>query len=576
MEGQRHSCRRRWSGQPRIRAAAGVLLMMLPMACASVPEPTSKNSQAWAQQVPRLMDEALVPGLQMAIIDKGRVQVLPFGIADVQTGRRVTADTVFEAASLGKPVFAYGVLRLASEDRIDLDGPIGRYLDGLPPDVARLTPRRLLSHSAGLPNSPPRDGVLIPEAAAIPRFSYSGEGIKLLQRVVERITGQGLQDYMQAAVFEPLGMISSSYVWRDDYGNRKAFGHGYTGSSSGRTRVSQAQAPSSLETTVGDYARFLMAATRGRGLRPDIAEQFLRPQIALEQGCVVCAGKIPGQLSDRLHWGLGFGLEKAGDRTFAWHWGDNQTMQSYAVIEADGSQGVVILTNSANGHSIAREIVASVLGFDAPGYAWLGIYAPYTEPARRLLGRIVHQGATAVTEADLTLSRADLRTIAERLIAGGRPADGAELMRRIIASGKSAAEDHALLAEALRKMGSFAEARRAADVGLCLETGNPQAEQVLKRIVQSEKVIPAERLGRFAGLYSSPFGPMEIRSDGRRLTAQLIDQPPSEMLPLTDRSFLIEEMGVPIEFVEEPDGTVSHAIVRADREFKLPRLPTGS
>lgn len=521
------------------------------------------------RDLPKIMDEALVPGLQMATIQRGKVRVFSYGVADVQTGRAVSDSTVFEAASLGKPVFAYGVLRLASQGRIDLDAPVGRYLGGLDPQSASLTARRLLSHSA-VPASNAEGGEK-PGSAASPRFSYSGEGIRLLQRVVEKITGEGLQPYMQREVFAPLGMTSSSFVWREDYQERKAFGHGFTGNSAGRNRIQTPQAFASLETTARDYARFLLAAAGGVGLAPDIARQFLAPQVALEN-CVVCTGPATSQPSATRHWGLGMGLEEVGGRVFAWHWGDNQTMQSYAAVTKDGDHGVVILTNSANGHSIARQIASAILGVDAPGYAWVNSYEAYTSPARLMLSRIVRRGDGAITAADLSLPPAQLRQVAERLTTGGRPADAAALILRIVKAGRADVRDYLLLSNALRLAGDLPSAREAANTALRVEPGSKEAELALTRVAQSERVIPPMQLQSFAGGYTSPYGLLEIRSDGRRLTARLPDQPASILLPLGANSFLMEAMGVPIEFVQDPAGKVTHAIVRAGGEIRLERV----
>jgi hypothetical protein len=111
---------------------------------------------------------------------------------------------------------------------------------------------------------------------------------------------------------------------------------------------------------------------------------------------------------------------------------------------------------------------------------------------------------------------------------------------------------------------------------LRLEPGHTEAQQALTRIEQMERVIPPERLRRYAGVYGSPFGELEISGDGRHLTARLLDQPPSEMLPLDDRSFLMDAMGVPIEFFEDANGVVTHAVVRAGGEIMLPNLRAAS
>ena len=557
-----------------MRSTTTTRATLMLMGFAAVAAPLNANQMRSApkgsahQPVPKLMDEAIVPGVQIAVIKNGRIRVQSFGIADVRSGRPVTDNTVFEAASVGKPVLAYAILKLANEGRMELDAPIGTYLPDLGDGTEKLTARQLLSHTSGLPPEG-RSGF---SPSRVPRFSYSGEGINLLQRAVEQITGEPLQDFMSAAVFRPLGMASSSFIWRDDYATHKAFGHAYTGASAGRNRITKANAAASLETTAGDYARFLIAAAEGRGLKPSIARQFLQPQVRLEEGCVVCIGRPRGKPSD-LYWGLGIGLASVGGRIFAWHWGDNNTMQSYAAIESDARRGVVILTNSANGHSIARAIASNILDFDAPGYAWVAAYGSYTDPDRRLLSKIVRRGAQSVDPADLALPAQAIRDVAKRLLKGDRASDAAALLSRFIRAGSATAADGVLLAESLRRAGRFEEAIAATNLALQLNPNDAEAKASLLRIQQSQRIIPAALLSRYAGRYSTPFGTLEITSDGRRLTARLTDQPPSEMLPLSDNEFLMESMGVPIAFVTDKNGVVTHATVRAGGDITLERQP---
>jgi CubicO group peptidase (beta-lactamase class C family) len=527
---------------------------------------------AYVGTIPGLMEQALVPGLQIAIISNGRADVRSYGVSSVDTRLPVTGETVFEAASLSKQVFAYGVLRLAAAGRIDLDAPMSTYLPDLGGAAARLTARQLLTHRGGLPNSPAAGGGFQVEGEPGSRFSYSGEGFRLLQRAVERITGGPLQAYMKAAVFDPLGMTASSFVWRDDYAERKAFGHDHAGASAGRNRLTEANAASSLETTAADYARFLLAAVRGQGLPRELARLMLRPQAEVEQGCAVCIGRPRRPREESIQWGLGFGLAGTPRGRVVWHWGDNQTMQSYAAITSDGARGVVILTNSANGHLIAREIASAVLGTDAPGYAWVDSYGSYRDPAPRLLAKIVRSGVAALTDADLDLPRPELALAARRLLTARRPREAAGLMARVIAGGGASADELAILADALRRDRRFDEAAEAAAAALRLQSGHAHAGRVVEQIAQARRVIDQRRLARFAGRYASPFGPLDINSDGTQLFARLTDQPPDDMLPLSDTSFLMERAGVPIEFFEGPDGAVTHAVVRAGQEFRLPRI----
>jgi CubicO group peptidase (beta-lactamase class C family) len=402
------------------------------------------------------------------------------------------------------------------------------------------------------------------------RFSYSGEGFRLLQMVVEKVTDQSLQSHMDEAVFQPLGMTSSSFVWRPEYEQRKAFGHSFTGSSAGRARIPEAKAASSLETTAADYARFLLAFVRGTHLSPAIARQALQRQTGVEEGCVVCLGRPAGAAAPNISWGLGMGLANTAAGWVAWHWGDNNTMQAYAAIALDGSRGTVILTNSANGHSVAQPIAASLLGFEAPGYAWGGSYSLYTDPGRQALSRIVRRQPGAVAAAAGALSRSDAMALAERLLAGDRPAEAAALVRAL--SEPRTGPEYALLAEALRRAGRPAEARKAAAQALRLEPENKRAKEAVRRTALAERQVPTALLARYAGRYSSPFGPLDVTNDGGRLTARLLDQPPSAMLPMSDSTFLMEGMGVPIEFVSGADGRITHAIVSAGGEIRLPRV----
>ena len=548
----------------RIVSAVFIGAALMPGAALALPKTAPL---ARPVSVPKLMHEALVPGLQMAIISNGRIEaVRNFGTVDANTGAAVTKATVFEAASLSKPVFAYGVLKLASAGRIDLDALIGRYLPDLKGSAAQLTPRQLLSHTGGLPNG---SGKLEGSTANIGRFSYSGDGFFLLQRVVEAITKQPLDDYMRTAVFEPLGMASSSFVWRDAYRATKAFGHSFTGTNAGRAHIPDARAQSSLETTAADLARFMLATIKGQDLDPTLARQLFGPQVKLERGCSDCLGKPRGPLSDTMSWGLGWGLEQTKRGRFAWHYGDNNTVQGYAAIALDGSRGVVILTNSANGHSIIPSVATPVLHVDAPGYAWVGVYAPYTDPARRLLVRIV-QGRVA-RQPDLTIPRADLIQVADRLTQGGKPAEAATLLRRL-PGGPGDAGELARLAEAQRKAGDLVQARRDAEAVLARDPTNKAALKVVEKIAMSARAVPTTLLDRYAGRYASPYGPLTVTRSGSRLVSRFEDQPPSDLLAISDHQFLIDEIGLPITFVQGVDGKVTHAVIQAGSPVTLRRL----
>lgn len=164
---------------------------------------------------------------------------------------------------MSKPVFAYAVLKLVDQGKLGLDVPLTkylprRYLEG-DARLDAITARIVLSHRTGFPNWR-GDGnalkILFPPGE---RFSYSGEGIVYLQRVVEQIAGKPLDDVMREQVFAPLGMTSSSHVWRADYDARAATGHDADGQPRPLWKPREAVAAASLNTTAKDYARFVAA-----------------------------------------------------------------------------------------------------------------------------------------------------------------------------------------------------------------------------------------------------------------------------------------------------------------------------
>ncbi|MGD1149186.1 MAG: serine hydrolase [Thermoanaerobaculaceae bacterium] len=341
-----------------------------------------------------LMTKGGVPGLAVAVLRNGNVALVKaFGIADARTSAPVTADTVFEAASLGKPVFAYAVLRFAERGEFDLDRPLTAYLPYLElrndPRVRKITGRRILCHTSGLPNWR-RGGELTIDFDPGDKFSYSGEGYLYLQKVIEAITGMGVDQFVRREVFGPLGMAASSYVWRDAYEASAAVGHDYLQQPVPKGKPSAANVAATLHTTVGDYARFLVEMMHPTLVKAATADQMLRTQVDVQQD---------------ISWGLGWGLERVGERSFFWHWGDNGTFRCFAIGCRQTGDGLVLLTNGENGLSVAEPLVGEVIGGSHPVFGWLD-YDRYDSPARTIRERVVRAG---VANGD----RGVFRTISE-------------------------------------------------------------------------------------------------------------------------------------------------------------------
>ena len=312
-------------------------------------------------------------GLAVALVHHGRlVWAAGYGVANRTTGQPVTATTRFQAASLSKPVTAWGVLRLVESGRIGLDEPIvGHLLRWRPPaspfDADGLTVRRLLSHTAGLSvhgyvgqradrplpsivaslSGGTGDGFPV-ELLEAPgqRWLYSGGGYSLAQLLVEELTGRPFADYMQAEVLEPLGMTASSFRWSRTAATARPHD---AGGGPVPDFVFAEQAAAGLVTTAPDLARFLAAALAGpRGEPP--GRGVLSP--AGVQVALTAAPATDGR------WGLGYGLGLTpGGDLLAYHEGANRGWRAGLALLPDRRAGIALLANGDAGSAPIDAVV---------------------------------------------------------------------------------------------------------------------------------------------------------------------------------------------------------------------------
>ncbi|HEV8486355.1 MAG TPA: serine hydrolase [Blastocatellia bacterium] len=352
------------------------------------------------RNVPQWMKEGDVPGLSIALVRDGEVAWNhAFGVKNAKTKEPVADSTVFEAASLSKPVFAYAVMKLVDSGKFDLDKPLNQYLPGdydVGPDprLGQITARRVLSHTTGFPNWRGRDTMLKIYFTPGERFSYSGEGFVYLSKVIEHVTGEQFNDFMKRTVFDPLGMTSSSYVWQPAYDTVKTSRHDALGQPSQQSKPTGANAAASLHTTTQDYGRFVGAILKGTGLKKETFQQMLTAQIKVDEGGSNTTSKPASKLSPNLSWGLGWGLQSTTDGLSFWHWGDNGDSKAYVVAFERQRLGVVVFANSANGLSFMPELVNDAIGGEQPALAWIK-YESYKSPARLLLKHIIDEGVEA-------------------------------------------------------------------------------------------------------------------------------------------------------------------------------------
>ncbi len=458
--------------------------------------PVSMNAATEARlgaDIPALMEKAAVPGLSIAVIRSGQtVWTGTFGVRNEATKKPVTKDTYFNVGSLSKPVFAYGVLKLVDAGKLKLDGPLAPYLpkemtEG-DPRFQQITARFVLSHRTGFPNWPGEGKPLTIHFTPGERFSYSGSGMVLLQKAVEKITGKPLNDYLREAVFEPLDMKHSSYVWNPALESDVAVGHDIAGVPVDLLKTDQANAAASLETTAEDYGNFLDAILQGKGLQPSTLRALERPEIAVDPACANCIDGTPsGKLSTSIFWGLGFGIEKTADGESLWHWGDNGVFKAFFVVRPASKSGVVYITNSENGLSIGRQILAETLGGEQPAFDWLK-YDNYDSPGLSFTRIAREKGAGLALEqfskevSSGAISEGTLNQVGYGLMGSKKMADAILVLRKNVDLHPGSWNAYDSLAEAYLKNGDKELATKNYQKSVELNPKNENGVETLKKL----------------------------------------------------------------------------------------------
>lgn len=323
------------------------------------------QAQDHTAQLQELITRAHIPGLSLAYVKNGKVaETCYLGVRSNDTGGQVDAQTVFSAASLSKVVFAYGVLQLVDQGKLDLDKPLVSYYAY--PDVqhdlrsAKVTAREVLSHTSGLPNWRNGDTLAFKYNPG-ERWNYSGEGFVWLGKVVEHITGKDLEPWLEETVFQPLGMERTGFIWKKEFNTDCAWPHNETGLTTGRWTPEKVNTAASMQTTAESYAKLLVAILNKKGLKPATLKGMLQPQPH--------SNMVEGRKD--LSWGLGVGHQETAAGPAFWQWGDNGTFKAFLIGYPETKEGLVYFANSAAGLTIAPAILQLFFGGTQPGITWV-------------------------------------------------------------------------------------------------------------------------------------------------------------------------------------------------------------
>jgi CubicO group peptidase (beta-lactamase class C family) len=318
------------------------------------------------------MEEALVPGLSIALIKDAKfIWRRGFGVKNVASKEPVDNDTVFEAASTSKPVFAYAVLKLCERGIMDLDTPLTKYTSERfledDPRLDLITARHVLSHTSGFPNFRSGKAPLAIHFKPGEKWSYSGEGYSYLQSVVTHLVGgrinpkdcarfeadvevcamePSIDTFMKANVLVPFGMTASGYFWNDDIKTHMAHGHDEKERPLEGSRKPSGPAVArygmvgGLCTTPTDYAKYLMEIIDPKPsdafrLTKNSLSEMLRPQV---------------KRNAESSWALGWEINHTENGDFIRHGGGNPGFQCFVAASVERKSGYAIMTNSENGY----------------------------------------------------------------------------------------------------------------------------------------------------------------------------------------------------------------------------------
>ncbi|MEL1264305.1 serine hydrolase domain-containing protein [Pseudoxanthomonas putridarboris] len=344
-------------------------------------------------EVARVMTAAQANGLALAVIDQGKVvHVAAYGTRNA-AGDPLETDTIMYGASLTKAVFAHAVMQLVEEGVLDLDRPIGEYFDkpltdypaedkyGPWPDLAgdarwkRITPRILLTHSAGFANFAflEPDEKLRIHFEPGSRYAYSGEGLILLQYVLERGLGLDVGEEMQRRVFDRFVMPDTSMIWREDFAANLADGWTEDGGVEPHDPRSRVRAAGSMDTTIADMANFAAGYINGEGLTPRGFSELTSPHLPITTASQfpTLQDELPAaQRRKDLAAGLGVVVFEGPQGAGFFKGGHNDSTGNTLVCIPRNKRCVVILANDVRAERAFPRLVAFALGETGVPWTW--------------------------------------------------------------------------------------------------------------------------------------------------------------------------------------------------------------
>jgi CubicO group peptidase (beta-lactamase class C family) len=344
------------TNKQKFRGSSFLLLLSVSLFFNSIAMAQAKRTASLDEdddQIQKLLIENKIPALGLGVIREGKLkQVKVYG--ELKRGERAPINTIFNVASLTKPVVALLALKLVSAGKWNLDEPLDKYW--IDPDIKndprykKLTTRLILSHQTGFSNWRWLNKSKKLEFDFEPgtKYQYSGEGLEYLRRAIEKKFNKPIEKLAEELIFKPLGMRDTQFVWDMNMDeSRFAIGVDAQGKAYQILKNTKANAADDLLTTVEDYGKFLVSVMNGGGLSKDVFKEMISHQV---------------ETKENKYFGLGWEIYDLGNGEYAMsHGGSDEGVKTLVFLLPKSKQGLIIFTNSDNGTNIYETLITQYL-----------------------------------------------------------------------------------------------------------------------------------------------------------------------------------------------------------------------
>ena len=541
------------------------------------------------QKIPQLLNDFIVPGTAIAIIENGEIILQKgYGYSNIDKGIKVTNTTGFNIGSISKTVAAWGVIKLVQEGKIELDAPAEKYLTRwhLPKsefDSDKVTIRRLLSHTAGLslhgyPGWSPNDDLptieesldgknngpghveIIMEPGT--KWKYSGGGFSILQLIIEEVTEQKFEDYMQTEILNPLGMTSSSYTIDEKILNSTSLEHNGFGEVID-FELFTAQAAAGLHTTINDFTKFAQASlyANKNNQQQILSTSYLQQMMD------------PAPASNG-RYGLGYQIDsiKGTSVTLAGHGGANTGWHAFLRVNPVTNDGFIMITNGGAGHNIYRQVYCDWIYWKT-GESMGNRCNIVPSIANKLKSIIKAEGIDKIesqylelkkNEADeYNFSENQLNQLGYHYLGNDKVNFAVAIFKINVDAFPKSSNVYDSYGEALLKRGDKENAIENYLKSVELNPANEGGIKVLKDLgvntdgLSKEIIIEEKILQSYIGKYElAPEFIISVSKDGSQLKAQATGQSEFEIYPRSENVFYLKVVEAQVTFNINEDGKV--------------------